>query len=68
MPQLLLAHSIRMIDFVSQDEERDFVKVLHGQERVELGFGLDEALVVFRVDEEDYARDFGEVVFPEAAG
>ena len=64
MPQLLLAHSIGVIDFVAEDEERDFGEVFHGQEGVELGFGLGEAFMVFGVDEEDDAAYFGEVVAP----
>ncbi len=68
MPQLLLAHGVRVIDLVAEDQEGDFGKVFHGEEGVELGFGFGEALVVFGVDEEDDAADFGEVVAPETAG
>ena len=56
-----------MVDFVAEDAEGDFGEFFHGEEGVEFGFGFGEALVVFGVDEEDDAADFGEVVFPEAA-
>lgn len=68
MPQLLFAHRVRMIDLVAQDQEGDFGEVFHAEEGVQLGFGFGEALVVFGVDEEDDAADFGEVVAPETAG
>jgi hypothetical protein len=68
MPQLLLAHRVRVIDLVAEDQEGDFGEVFHGEEGVELGFGFGQALVVFGVDEEDDAADFGEVVAPETAG
>lgn len=68
MPQLLLAHSVRVIDLVAEDEKGNFGEVFHGEEGVELGFGFGEAFVVFGVDEEDDPADFGEVVAPQAAG
>lgn len=68
MPQLVLADGIRMVDFVAEHEKRHFGQVLHAQQRVELRFGFGEPLVVFCVYEEDDARYFGEVVFPEPAG
>ena len=68
MPHLILTHSVRMIDFIPQDQERHFGQVFHGQERVELGFGFGETFEVFGVDEEDDAGYFGEVVLPETAG
>jgi hypothetical protein len=57
-----------VVDFVAQYEERGFGEIFHCEEGVEFGFGFREALVVFGVDEEDYAGYFGEVVAPEAAG
>ena len=57
-----------MIDLVAEDQEGCLVEIFHGEEGVELGFGLGEALVVFRVNEKDDARDFGEVVAPETTG
>jgi hypothetical protein len=66
--QLILTHSIRVIDLVSKNEEGDLGEFFHGEERVKLGFGFGEAFVVFGVDEKDDAAYFGEVVFPEAAG
>ncbi len=68
MPQFLLADGVGVVDFVAEDAEGDFGEVFHCEEGVELGFGFGEAFVVFGVDEEDDAADFGEVVFPEAAG
>lgn len=68
MTQFILTHSIRVIDFVSENKERNLGEFFHCKERVKLGFGLGEAFVVFGVDEEDDAAYFGEVVFPEAAG
>lgn len=67
MSQLVLANSIGVIDLVSEDEEGHLGQLLHGEEGVELGLGLGEALVVLGVDEEDNPTDFGEVVFPQAA-
>ena len=68
MSQLVLADRIRVVDLVSEDQEGRLGEVFHGQERVELGFGLGEALWVFGVDQEHDPGDFGEVVFPQAAG
>ena len=68
MSQLVLAHGVRVVDLVAEDQEGDFGEILHREQGVELGFGLGEALVVFGVDEEDDARHLGEVVAPEAAG
>ena len=68
MSQLILAHCVGVIDLVSQNQKRGLGQIFHGEEGVELGFGLGEAVVVFGVDEEDDAGDFGEIVAPEAAG
>lgn len=68
MSEFVLANGVGVVDFVPKDEEGDPGELLHGEKGVELGLGLDEALVVFGVNEEDDAADFGEVVFPEAAG
>lgn len=66
--QLVLAHSIGMVDLVSEDEEGHLSEILHGEEGVQLGLGFLETLVVLGVDEEDDSADFGEVVLPETAG
>jgi hypothetical protein len=66
--QLILAHGIRVIDLVAQDQERYFGKIFHREEGVELGFRLGKTFVVFGVDEEDDAGNFGEIVTPKAAG
>jgi len=68
MPQLILTHGIRVINFIAENQEGYFGQVLHRQKRVELGFGFGEAFVVFGVDKEYDTGNFGEVVFPEAAG
>ena len=65
---LILAHGVGVVDLVSEDEEGHLGQLLHGQERIELGLGLGEPLVVLGVDQEDDAADFGEVVFPQTAG
>lgn len=64
MPEILFTDGVWVIDLVAEDQERDFGKVFHGQEGVELGFGFGEAFVVFGVDKEDDAAYFGEVVTP----
>ena len=68
MPQLVLAHSVGVVDLVAQHKEGSLAQVLHAEQRVELGLALGEALRVLGVDEEDNAADFGEVVLPQAAG
>lgn len=68
MAQLVLADGVWVVDLVSQDQEGNLGEFFHGQERIQLGFGFGESFVVFGVDEEDNAADFGEVVFPETAG
>ena len=68
MPQFILAHCVRMVYLVPEDQEGGFVEIFHGEQGVEFRFGFGEAFVVFGVDEEDDAADFGEVVAPEAAG
>lgn len=68
MAQLILGHGLGMIDLVSQHAEGDLLQLLHAQQRVQLGLGLGETLVVLGVDEEDDAVDFREVVLPETAG
>ena len=68
MSQFLFADGVRMIDFIAENAEGDFGEIFHGEEGIELGFRFGEAFMVFGVDEEDDAGDFGEVVFPEATG
>lgn len=65
MAQLILANSIRVVDLVSEDQERNLSQLLHGKESVELGLGLGETLVVLGVNEEDDTANFGEVVLPQ---
>ena len=66
--QLILADSIGMINLVSEDEEGNLGEILHGEQSIELGLGLGEALVVLSVDKEDDAADLREVVLPETTG
>jgi len=68
MPELVLAHGVRVVDLVAQHEEGGLAQVLHAEQRVKLGLALGEALRVLCVDEEHDAADFGEVVLPQAAG
>jgi hypothetical protein len=65
--ELVLGDGVGVVDLVAQDAEGHLGELLHGQERVELGLGLGEALVVLGVDQEDDAVDLGEVVLPQAA-
>lgn len=58
--QLVLGDGIGVVDLVAEDDERRALQLLHGEQGVQLGFGFLEALVVFGVDEEDYAGDFGD--------
>lgn len=55
VPQLVLGDGVGVVDLVAEDEEGSLLEVLHGEERIELGLGLQEALWVFGVDEEDDA-------------
>jgi hypothetical protein len=66
--KFVLADSIRVVNLISKDEEGDLGELFHGEEGVELSLGLGEALVVLGVDEEDNSADFGEIIFPQAAG
>lgn len=68
MAQLVLGHGIRVVDLVAQDDKGNLGELLHAQERIEFGLGFREALVIFGVDEENYAVNFGEVVAPDTAG
>lgn len=68
VPKLVLAHSVGVVDLVSEDEEGSLAQILHAEQGVELSLALGEALRVLGVDEEDDAADLGEVVFPQAAG
>jgi hypothetical protein len=68
MSQFVLRHGIRMIDFVPQNQEGSLCKVFHGEKGVEFGFGFWETFVVLGIHKEDDARDFGEIITPEAAG
>jgi hypothetical protein len=67
VPQLVLAHSVGVVDLVAQHEEGRLAQVLHAEQRVELGLALGEALRVLGVDQEHDAADLGEVVLPQAA-
>jgi hypothetical protein len=66
--ELILADGIGVVDLVSEDQEGDLGELLHGEEGIEFGLGLGEALNVLGIDEEDNAANFGEVVLPQASG
>lgn len=50
MSQLILADRVWVIDLVTQDNEWYFGQFFHREKGVELGFGLWQTLVVFRVN------------------
>lgn len=66
-PQVLLRYGPGCINLVSENEEGDLAQLLDAQQRIELGPRLAKALVVLRVDHEDNAVNFWEVVLPQAA-
>ena len=68
MSQLIFRYRVWVVNLVAEDQEGGFGQVFHGEQGIQLGFGLVEAFVVFGVDEEDDPGDFGEVVTPKAAG
>lgn len=68
MSQLILRNSIGVIDLIAEDKEGHARELFHSEEGVQLGFGLGESLEVLGVYQENDSANFGEVVFPEAAG
>lgn len=68
MSQFVLADCARVVDLVSENKERHLGQLLHREQSVQLGLGLDEPFVVLRVDQEDDSADFGEVVPPQTTG
>jgi hypothetical protein len=68
MPKLLFAHSTRGVNFIAKDEEWNLGESFDGEEGVQFGFRLSEALKVSAVNNEDDPIGFGEVIAPEAAG
>ena len=66
--KLILAHSIGVVNLVSEDKEGDLGQLLDGEKGVKLDLGLGESLVVLCVDEENNSANFREVVPPETAG
>lgn len=68
MAELVLRHRVRVVDLVAKYDKRHLGQFLHRQERVELGLGLGESLVVLGVDKEDNAVNFRKVIFPQATG
>lgn len=64
----VLGDGAGVVNLVAEDDKGDLGQLLHGQERVELGLGLGESLVVLGVDEEDDAVDLGEVISPDTTG
>lgn len=68
MTQLILGDSIRVIDLVAENEERDLGEILHSEESIQFGLRLGEPFIVLGIDQEDDAADLGEVVLPQTAG
>jgi hypothetical protein len=66
--ELILGDGVGVIDLVAEHEEGHLGQVLHGEQGVQFGLGLREALVVLGIDQEDDTVDLGEVVLPQAAG
>lgn len=58
--KLVLRHGLGVVDLVAKNDKGGVLEFVHGEESVELGLGLVEALVVFCVNEEDDAGDFGD--------
>lgn len=67
IPELLFRDGAGCINLVAEHEEGNLGQFFDRQERVELGFGFVEAFDVLRINEEDDAVNFGEVVLPQAA-
>lgn len=65
--ELVLGNGIGVVDLVSQNDKRHLGELLHGEERVEFGLGLDEPFVVLGINEKHDTVNFREVVLPEAA-
>lgn len=68
MTELILRYGIRVVNLVTEDDKRDFSKLLHREEGIEFGLGLRKTLVILSIDEEDDTVDFREVILPEPAG
>lgn len=66
LAQLVLAGGAGLVDLVAEDEHGAVAERLVRQQRVQLGLGLVQALVVARVHEEHDGVDGGEVVAPHA--
>jgi hypothetical protein len=58
--ELVLGDGLGVVNLVSEDDEGGVLELLHGEESVELGFGLGETLVVLCVNKEDDAGHFGD--------
>jgi len=65
--ELFFGSCRRHVNFVSQNQERDVLQFLAGQESVQLFFCFGEAASVNGVHEVDDAVDGGEVILPEAS-
>jgi hypothetical protein len=53
------------VNLIAEDEDGAVGQLLVGQQRVELGLGLDEARAVAAVDQEDDGVDGRKVVAPD---
>lgn len=50
VPQFLLGHGARSVDFVAKDEERHPIELLDGKKGVEFSASLGEAFLVLSID------------------
>lgn len=65
MPELLLTHSTRCVDLVTENKERNLGEFLDRKKSIQFRLGFGETFKVGRVDKEDDTVDLGEVVTPE---
>lgn len=66
--ELILRHSIRVVDLVAENDKGDLCELLHLEQCIQLSLGLGEALVVLGVNQEDNAVDLWEIVPPQSTG
>ena len=62
MAELVLGNGVGVVDLVAENDKGRVRKLFHGEKGIELGFRLGKTLVILRIDEENYAADFGNCV------
>lgn len=67
MSQFLFGDGSRVVDFVTENQERNLGEFFNGEKSIELGLGFGKSLRVGRVNEEDNAVYFREVILPESS-